>query len=126
MDKWFSVQAASPGADTLQRVRDLMRHAAFTLENPNRVRSLIGVYAAANPLQFHRADGEGYRLLGEVVLQLDGSNPQIAARLIRHMSRWRRFDDQRRRLMQQQLQRIEQHPGLSKDVFEVVSRSLSG
>jgi aminopeptidase N len=126
MDKWFSVQAASPGANTLQRVRELMRHPAFTLENPNRVRSLIGVYSAANQLQFHRADGEGYRLLGEVVLQLDGSNPQIAARLIRHMSRWRRYDDQRRHLMQQQLQHIEQHRGLSKDVFEVVSRSLSG
>jgi aminopeptidase N len=95
------------------------------MDNPNRVRSLIGVFAGANQVQFHRADGEGYRLLADVVLQLNSSNPQIAARMIRQMSRWRRFDDQRQQLMKRQLQRILSTQGLSTDVHEVVSRSLS-
>ncbi len=125
MDKWFSVQASSAGRETLQRVKSLMLHPAFNMGNPNRVRSLIGVFAGANQVQFHRADGEGYRLLADVVLQLNSSNPQIAARMIRQMSRWRRFDEQRQQLMKSQLQRILFAEGLSKDVHEVVSRSLS-
>ncbi|MEA3303739.1 MAG: aminopeptidase N [Pseudomonadota bacterium] len=125
LDKWFSVQASSACGETVQRVKSLMRHPAFNMGNPNRVRSLIGVFAGANQVQFHRADGEGYRLLADVVLQLNSSNPQIAARLIRQMSRWRRFDDQRQQLMKRQLHRILSTQGLSKDVHEVVSRSLS-
>jgi len=125
LDKWFSVQASSASGETLQRVKSLMQHPAFNMGNPNRVRSLIGVFAGANQVQFHRADGEGYRLLADVVLQLNSSNPQIAARMIRQMSRWRRFDDQRQQLMKRQLQRILSSQGLSKDVHEVVSRSLS-
>ncbi len=125
MDKWFSVQASSAGGETLERVKVLMQHPAFNMTNPNRVRSLIGVFAGANQVQFHRADGEGYQLLADVVLQLNSSNPQIAARMIRQMSRWRRFDDQRQQLMKRQLQRILAAEGLSKDVHEVVSRSLA-
>ena len=125
MDKWFSVQASSAGGETLQRVKSLMQHPAFNLGNPNRIRSLIGVFAGANQVQFHRADGEGYQLLADVVLELNSSNPQIAARLIRQMSRWRRFDDQRQQLIRRQLQRILAAEGLSKDVHEVVSRSLA-
>lgn len=125
LDKWFSVQASSASGETLQHVKSLMQHPAFNMGNPNRVRSLIGVFAGANQVQFHRADGEGYRLLADVVLQLNSSNPQIAARMIRQMSRWRRFDDQRQQLMKRQLQRILSTQGLSKDVHEVVSRSLS-
>lgn len=124
MDKWFSVQASSAGGKTLERVTSLMQHPAFNMGNPNRVRSLIGVFAGANQVQFHRADGEGYQLLAEVVLQLDHSNPLLAARLIRQMSRWRRFDAQRQQLMKHQLQRILAAEGLSKDVREVVSLSL--
>ena len=125
MDKWFSVQASSAGRETLERVKALMQHPAFNMGNPNRVRSLVGVFAGANQVQFHRSDGGGYRLLADVVLQLDHSNPQIAARMIRQMSRWRRFDEQRQQLMKSQLQRILSTEGLSKDVHEVVSRSLS-
>jgi aminopeptidase N len=125
MDKWFSVQASSAGRETLERVKALMQHSAFNMGNPNRVRSLIGVFAGANQVEFHRTDGEGYRMLADVVLQLDHSNPQIAARMIRQMSRWRRFDEQRQQLMKSQLQRILSAEGLSKDVHEVVSRSLS-
>ena len=125
MDKWFSVQASSAGTQTLDRVRGLMQHPAFNMGNPNRVRSLVGVFAGANQVQFHRADGGGYRLLADVVLQLNSSNPQIAARMIRQMSRWRRFDEQRQQLMKRQLQRILSAEGLSKDVHEVVSRSLA-
>ena len=124
MDKWFSVQASSPGGETLQRVKSLMLHPAYDPGNPNRIRSLIGVFAGANQVQFHRADGEGYQLLADVVLQLNGSNPQIAARMIRQMSRWRHFDEHRRQLMKRQLQRILAADGLSKDVHEVVSLSI--
>ena len=91
MDKWFAVQAMSSRADTLERVRALMRHPAFSMRNPNRVRALVGSFANANPVRFHAADGSGYAFLREQVLALDPANPQIAARLLRAISRWRRL-----------------------------------
>ncbi len=124
VEKWFSIQATSSSADTLNKVQELMQHPAFSIKNPNLVRSLIGRFCAANPVNFHRADGSGYHFLAEQVLALDELNPQIAARMVQSLSRWRRFDAARQDLMREQLERISQHPGLSKDVYEIADRSL--
>lgn len=125
MDKWFSAQAVSSGTDVLDNVKSLMKHPGFSMTNPNKVRSLIGAFCSANPANFHRLDGEGYKLLADVVLELDQLNAQVAARMIRLMSRWRRYDKQRQALMKQQLERIVNADNLSRDVFEIASKSLA-
>jgi len=124
LDKWFSIQATSPLPDTVARVRALSGHADFDLRNPNRIRALVGAFAAANQVRFHDANGEGYRFLAEIVLQLDPANPQIAARLVGSLGQWRRFDAGRQALMKGELNRILALPGLSKNTYEVVSKSL--
>ncbi len=124
VDKWFSIQASSCLPDTLERVEALLRHAAFRLTNPNKVRALIGRFSMGNPIRFHSADGAGYRFLADRVLELDAINPQIAARLVSALSRWRRFDPARQALMRQELERIAAQAKLSRDVFEIVSKSL--
>jgi len=124
IDKWFAIQAGSRLPDTLDRVTALLTHPAFTLKNPNRVRSLIGRFCQGNPVRFHAADGRGYQFLAERVLQLDSMNPQIAARLVSAISRWKRFDPTRQQHMKQQLERILSCDTLSRDVFEIVSKSL--
>jgi aminopeptidase N len=126
VEKWLAIQAGSSLPDTLQHVEALMQHPAFSLHNPNKVRSLIGRFCSANPLRFHAADGAGYRFLGDRVLELDTLNPSIAARLVQNLSRWRRYDAGRQLLMQKQLERIVSKDGLSKDVYEIASRSLQG
>ena len=123
IDKWFSVQAMSQRADTLATVKALMAHPDFTLANPNRLRALIGAFGA-NQVRFHAADGGGYRLLADLVLEVDGLNPQSAARLVAPLGRWRRFDAQRSARMRAELERVAARPGLSKDVFEIASKSL--
>lgn len=124
LDKWFSVQATSKRSDTLVKVKELMQHPAFNIRNPNRVRSLIGAFCSNNQINFHASNGSGYSLLGETVLQLDSINPQIAARMLRMFSRWRRYDQQRQQMMQQQLEKIVNTAGISKDVYEVAAKSL--
>jgi len=124
LDKWFSLQALSSRSDTLQRVQELMKHPAFSIANPNKVRSLIGAFCSGNPVRFHAADGSGYRFLGDRVLELDGLNPQVASRLVRVMARWQRYDPGRQRLMQAQLRRILETAGVSRDVYEIASKSL--
>jgi len=123
MDKWFSLQAVSRLPDTLERVRGLMEHPAFSIRNPNKVRALIGAFCMGNPLRFHDPSGEGYRFLADQVLALDAINPQIAARLLRGMARWRRYDEHRQQLMRAQLQRIA-GAKVTKDVYEIASKSL--
>ncbi|MBN9527436.1 MAG: aminopeptidase N [Alphaproteobacteria bacterium] len=126
VDKWFALQAASPAADTLDRVRALMRHPAFSMRNPNKVRSLIGAFANANQLRFHSADGSGYRFLAEQVIALDQTNPQIAARLLTPLGPWKRHDAGRQAAMKAALETILAQPKLSPDVYEIASRSLAG
>ena len=123
IDKWFSTQALSTRPDTLAAVRALQAHPDFTMANPNRLRALIGAFAA-NQARFHAADGAGYRLLADAVLAVDGSNPQSAARLLQPLGRWRRFDAARGASMRGELQRVVAVPGLSKDSFEIASKSL--
>ncbi len=125
MDKWFAVQAQRSSADALETVKDLVTHELFSYTNPNRVRSVVVSFAYLNPKAFHRADGAGYRWVGEQVKTLDGLNPQVAARVVSAFNRWRLFDEQRQQLIQQVLEDILAQKTLSKDVFEIVSKALS-
>lgn len=126
VEKWLAIQAGSALPNTLAKVLGLMQHPAFSLQNPNKVRSLIGRFCAGNPVNFHAADGAGYRFLADRVLELDTINPSIAARLVQTLSRWRRYDPDRQALMREQLARIVSRDGLSNDVYEIASRSLEG
>jgi aminopeptidase N len=125
MDKWFAVQANARLPGTLDRVKALMTHPAFSMRNPNKVRSLVGVFCSANLSGFHAADGSGYAFLTDNVLALDALNPQIAARMLRIMSRWRRYDPARQALMKAQFERVLAKAEVSRDVFEIASKSLT-
>ena len=125
MDQWFSVQAGCPLPGGLERVHALMQHEAFTLKNPNKVRALIGAFANQNLINFHRADGAGYRFLADQVITLNALNPQIASRLLAPLTRWRKYGEARQALMKAELERILASGELSSDVYEVVSKSLA-
>ena len=124
LDKWFQIQASSSHPQTNARVRELVEHPDFTLKNPNRVRAVAGGFGRLNPLHFHAASGAGYEFLGDLVMQLDGVNPQVASRIVAPFNDMRRFDAARQDLMRAQLERIAGREGLSKDVFEIVQRAL--
>jgi aminopeptidase N len=123
IDKWFSLQAGSLHKDVLSHVQALAEHPDFTMQNPNRVRSLY-MALAVNPGGFHHASGEGYRLIGDLILALDPINAQTAARFVPALGRWRRIEPVRAAQMKAQLERIVAASGLSKDVFEQASKSL--
>ena len=123
MDQWFSIQVSRPQGDALERARFLMEHEAFSLTNPNKVRALIGAFAQ-NRVNFHRLDGEGYKLLANAVIELNRLNPEIAARLLTPLTRWRRFDETRQDLMKAELERI-QAEELSPNVYEVIEKALA-
>ena len=125
LDKWFQTQAFAFHPDTVDLVEELGRHKAFTLSNPNRVRSLYGAFAG-NQWAFHHKSGKGYRLVADCIIALDKLNPQTAARLVPPLGRWKRFDEGRAARMRAELQRILNQPGLSKDVTEQASKSLEG
>ncbi len=124
LDKWFAVQARIAESGTLDRVQKLTQHPAFSMTNPNRMRALIGVFAA-NPSQFNRADGRGYAFVADTVLGLDSKNPQVAARLLSAFKSWRMLEPGRQALAEKELNRIAQKPGLSPDVADIASRSLA-
>ncbi|QXQ05430.1 aminopeptidase N [Sphingosinicellaceae bacterium] len=124
IDKWFSVQAMSTRADTLEQVVTLSQHPDFAAANPNRLRSLVGAFGA-NQLRLHDTSGGGYRFLADQVLAVDRVNSSSAARLVVPLGRWRRFDVVRSALMRAELERVLASPRLSKDVFEMASRSLA-
>jgi aminopeptidase N len=125
LDKWFALQAMIPEDGTLARVRALMQDPAFSMGNPNRVRSLVGAFALNNPTQFHRADGLGYDFLADIVLQLDGANPQVAARLLTAFGTWKTMETGRRERAEAALRRIAESGALSPDVGDIVQRSLA-
>ncbi|MES9832846.1 MAG: aminopeptidase N [Candidatus Thiodiazotropha sp. DIVDIV] len=125
MDKWFTVQAGSSLPGTLSHVKSLMDHPAFSIRNPNKVRSLIGAFCSINLPAFHAADGAGYEFLADQVITLDSLNPQIAARLLRIMSRWRRYDESRQLLMRRAFERVLAQSDISRDVFEIASKSIA-
>jgi aminopeptidase N len=124
LDKWFSLQAMAAAPDTLERVHGLLGHPAFDIKNPNKVRALIGAFVA-NQVRFHAADGAGYRFLADQVLALEPINPKIGARLIGPLGRWRRYDARRQALMRAELERIVATQNLSRDVYEIASKSLA-
>ncbi|MBO6527248.1 aminopeptidase N [Erythrobacter sp.] len=123
IDKWFALQASSLHPQAIEHVKALRDHPDFTLKNPNRVRSLYMAFAA-NPAAFHAADGEGYRMIADLILELDPINAQTAARFVPPLGRWRRIEEGRAKLMREALERIAQAPKLSRDTFEQVTRSL--
>ncbi len=125
VNQWLQVQAAMPDAGALDRVRELMAAEDFDLRNPNKIRALVGVFASQNPLNFHRADGAGYRFLADIIAELNTLNPQIAARLLTPLTKWRSYQG-RAQLMCEQLRRLLALPEVSADVYEVVSKSLEG
>lgn len=122
IDYWFMAQASSPLPATLSRVKALTRHPLFSLTTPNKVRALISNYAALNPVQFNRPDGKGYEFVADQILTLDKANPQMAARLLGSLKSWRALEPGRRRLARAALQRISASEGLSRDVFEIVTK----
>jgi aminopeptidase N len=124
IDKWFALQARSSLPGTIERVRALTVHPAFTRANPNRVRALVGTFSQANPLHFHAPSGEGYAFLTEEVLALDKANPTTAARLVQPLGQWRRHDAPRQGLMRAALDHILATSGLSPNTYEMVAKSL--
>ena len=127
LDKWFALQAGAPdrGGNVLPAVRQLMTHPDFNLRNPNRARSVIFSYCSANPGGFHRADAAGYVFWSERVIELDATNPQVAARLARAMDRWKRLAEPYRSAACEALKRVAAKTDLSNDVREVVARALA-
>jgi aminopeptidase N len=124
LDKWFAIQALSPLPDTVKAVAALKSHSDFDLRNPNRIRALVSSFAA-NQVRFHDASGAGYKLYADTLIQLDPANGQVAARMVSPLGQWRRFDATRQALMRAQLQRILDLPGLSRNTFEMASKSLA-
>lgn len=124
INQWFSLQAQCPTSETVDRVRHLQEHEAFDWRNPNKIRALIGAFANGNPVAFHRRDGAGYQLLADAIIRLQGVNPQVAARLCGPLTRFKRYAHGEA-LMKAQLLGIAAVPDLSRDVFEVVERSLA-
>lgn len=125
MDKWFSLQARSRKVGVLDTIKELLEHSAFSIKNPNKVRALIGAFVMANPTGFHAKDGSGYTFLADKIIELNAINPQVASRLVKPLIDWKKYDALRQKLMKQSLQLIKAVPDLSRDVFEVVDRSLS-
>jgi len=123
LDKWFSLQAGSLHPHALEHVQALAKHPQFTLKNPNRVRALYMAFAV-NPAAFHAADGTGYRMIADLILELDPLNPQTAARFVPPLGRWRRIEPIRAALMRAELERIAAADKLSRDTHEQVARSL--
>ncbi len=125
LDKWFSLHAGTHRQDILARLQLLKSHPEFTMSNPNRVRAVIGTFAFFNVIGFHNLNGEGYRFVADHIIQLNDLNPQVASRLITPFLQWKRFENKRRGLMQHELMRIGDHPSLSRDLYEKVSKSLN-
>jgi aminopeptidase N len=126
VEQWFSVQAASARTGSLPQIQTLMQHPAFDWKNPNKIRSVIGAFAGQNLPAFHAEDGSGYRFLAQQVCRLDDSNPQIAARLVSPLTRWRKFAPVHSDQMKAALETVNEKDGLSRDVYEVVHKSLAG
>ncbi len=124
VNQWFQVQSACKRPGTLTTVKALMQHKAFDHKNPNKLRSVIGAFCGQNPTNFHQADGAGYQFLADQIIQLDKQNPQIAARLLTPLTKWKKYAANVQEKMRSQLQRIIDQGDLSKDVYEVASKSL--
>ena len=124
MNLWFQIQATNSQSNGLPRVQSLMQHSAFNMTNPNKIRSLIGAFCSANLVNFHNTDGSGYEFLQQQICALNSVNPQVAARLVAPLTRWKKFAQPNRQLMRDALEAIAQQPNLVKDIQEIISKSL--
>ena len=124
MNLWLQIQAANSQPNGLDRVKALLDHSAFSMTNPNKIRSLIGGFANANHVNFHATDGSGYEFLTQQILDLNTVNPQIAARLVTPLTRWKKYPEPNRQQMRDALQNIANEPNLVKDVYEIATKSL--
>lgn len=123
LDKWFAMQAIAPNENLLPEITRLLDNPSFSINNPNKVRSLIGAFTG-NLLAFHRPDGAGYKFLIDQVIQLNAINPQVAARLAGTLNNWRRYAEPYQSLMRKELERLSQQQNLASDVTEIVSKAL--
>ncbi|MCU8560571.1 aminopeptidase N [Vibrio vulnificus] len=124
MDKWFILQGCNPAANALDVVKETMKHEAFSLKNPNRTRSLIGSFLGMNPVNFHDKSGAGYRFAGEILRELNSTNPQVASRLVDPLLKLGKYDSDRQALIRQELKALQGLEDLAKDLFEKVSKAL--
>jgi len=124
LDKWFAMQALTPMPETLEQVEALLKHSDFSINNPNKVRSLIGAFTS-NLVAFHRQDGKGYEFLADQVIELNSINPQVAARLVSVFNSWKNYAEPNSALMKAQIERINKVENLAKDVTEIVSKALA-
>ncbi|EIV1736862.1 aminopeptidase N [Vibrio parahaemolyticus] len=124
MDKWFALQGTNPAEDALEKVKATMNHEAFSLKNPNRTRSLIGSFLAANPVRFHDKSGAGYQFAGDILRQLNDSNPQVASRMIDPLLKFRKYDEARQAMIRAELEKLKAMDNLAKDLFEKVTKAL--
>ncbi|MEG3222326.1 aminopeptidase N [Vibrio gigantis] len=124
MDKWFALQGTNPSSNALEVIKESMSHQAFSLKNPNRTRNLVGSFLNMNPVQFHDKSGQGYAFAGEILRELNSSNPQVASRLIDPLLKFRKYDDERQALIKQELETLKNMDNLAKDLFEKVTKAL--
>lgn len=124
MDKWFALQGMNPASNALDNIKASMEHSAFSLKNPNRTRNLVGSFLNFNAVQFHAKSGEGYQFAGEILRELNSSNPQVASRLIDPLLKYRRYDQQRQDLIKAELEKLKAMDNLAKDLFEKVTKAL--
>ncbi|CAH8199837.1 aminopeptidase N [Vibrio aestuarianus] len=124
MDKWFILQGTNPAQNVLDVIKQTMNHEAFSLKNPNRIRSLVGSFLNANPVNFHAKSGEGYRFAGEILRELNNSNPQVASRLIDPLLKFRLYDEERQTLIKAELEMLKSMDDLARDLFEKVTKAL--
>lgn len=124
MDKWFALQGTNPSSNALEVIKQSMSHQAFSLKNPNRTRNLVGSFLNMNPVQFHDKSGQGYAFAGEILRELNCSNPQVASRLIDPLLKFRKYDDERQALIKNELETLKDMDNLAKDLFEKVNKAL--
>ncbi|MDH5933233.1 aminopeptidase N [Vibrio splendidus] len=124
MDKWFALQGTNPSSNALEVIKTSMSHQAFSLKNPNRTRNLVGSFLNMNPVQFHDKSGQGYEFAGEILRELNSSNPQVASRLIDPLLKFRKYDEERQALIKKELETLKNMDNLAKDLFEKVTKAL--
>ncbi|QXO18765.1 aminopeptidase N [Vibrio ostreae] len=124
MDKWFALQGCNPADNALDVIKATMSHEAFSMKNPNRIRSLIGSFLNMNPVRFHAKSGEGYRFAGEILREMNSSNPQVASRLIDPLLKFRRYDEERQALIKAELEGLKAMDNLARDLYEKVTKAL--
>ena len=125
VDRWLTLQASRTDGDAVKRMRGLLDHEAFDMTNPNKVRALMGGFAGGNPTSFHAKDGSGYKLLADVVIEMNAINPRTATQIVRPLTQFKRYDLARQELMLAELERVMETPNLDKGLKEVVGQALA-